>query len=81
MFLYSEWYSNRRKLLIETFGGHCILCLSTEDLVFHHVKPTNVKGIGRGSHKRLLDIENNIYCYQLLCSKCHDEYHYKHIDD
>lgn len=78
---YTAWYYKRRRILIEEFGGKCVICNSTNDLVFHHNKPTKVYGIGRGSYRRINDVRINRDCYQLLCESCHTEYHYKHIDD
>lgn len=69
----SEWVKGRWDLLIEEYGGACEKCAKTYDLEFAHVKPTGVKGKGRGKSRRLFDILRNRECYRLLCFECHDE--------
>lgn len=58
-----------RKQLIKIFGGKCIICGSTEDLEFAHIKPTKLKGRGRERKERYYDILNNPDSYALTCKK------------
>lgn len=60
--------------LKEEFGNECFKCGSTENLEFAHLKPTDLKGEGRGKPNRYYDIKNNPECYGLMCDKCHKEY-------
>lgn len=67
----------RKKLkLINFFGDRCNnpLCQKINNLEFAHIKPTKLYGEGRGSNKRIYDIQNNITSYILLCKKCHHDF-------
>jgi hypothetical protein len=57
--------------LLEQHGGKCQTCGSTQDLEFAHIKPTKVKGKGRGMKERLWDIKKHPTPYTLLCNWCH----------
>jgi DNA-directed RNA polymerase subunit RPC12/RpoP len=83
----AEWYSRmadsegiRRRRYVETRriadlrearGNQCRRCGSRVKLEFAHVKPTKVKGMGRGQQVRYGDIKRNPDAYELLCRDCH----------
>lgn len=52
-------------------GNKCLQCGKTNDLQFAHVRPTGVKGSGRGLDKRMRDIRHHPNDYILLCKSCH----------
>ena len=58
-----------REELIEKFGGKCVVCDSTEDLEFAHIKPTKLSGRGRGRKERYYDVIKNPDCYALTCKE------------
>lgn len=63
-----------RKELIEKFGEKCqnSRCGATYDLEFAHVKPTGLRGRGRGRKERISDVRKHPECYRLLCGACHE---------
>lgn len=63
-----------RRKLKSLFGSRCLACGATRQLQFAHVTPTELKGLGRGSTKRLYDVIHNPDCYVLLCPSCHYDY-------
>jgi len=73
----SAWLRYRRRLrekLIAERGGACEECGDRDGpLEFAHVKPTALRGEGRGSSKRVHDVRRHPECYRLLCKSCHDE--------
>ena len=72
----NQWYREKRKQLIQIFGGECNApgCHETEGLEFAHIEETGLKGEGRGFNARVLDVLHNIDKYALLCHKHHGEY-------
>jgi len=58
-----------REELIKKFGGKCIICGSTLDLEFAHIKPTKLGGRGRGRKERYYDVLKNPNCYALTCKE------------
>lgn len=56
-------------------GNRCEECGFTEELEFHHVKPTGLSGRSRGYNQRAYDIRNHPDCYVLVCRLCHIELH------
>lgn len=58
-----------KKKLIKQFGGKCIICGSIKNLEFAHLKPTKLKGIGRGRKERYYDVLKNPDCYVLTCKE------------
>lgn len=52
-------------------GNACEYCRSIQDLEFAHIKPTKLKGMGRGKDRRAYDIKRNPDSYMLMCQKCH----------
>jgi len=69
----SLWLRRKWVKLIEEFGGVCQSCAGTEELEFAHVKPTGLKGNGRGKFHRYYDVLRHRRSYILLCMTCHDE--------
>lgn len=68
-------YASRRKVLINSLGGRCKLCGSTDNLIFDHIDPSTK--IMNGSqilqanpHSRIYKLE--IDKLQVLCKSCHD---------
>jgi len=45
-------------------------------LEFAHVAPTKLNGRGRGTYRRLRDVEKNPEAYRLLCRPCHMDLDY-----
>ena len=74
MFSSTKWVRRQRRRLIESFGGCCWACKTKKNLEFAHKRPTNVKGLGRGSYVRVIDVVKNPKCYVLLCKRCHRRY-------
>jgi hypothetical protein len=69
--------TRERQILVEKLGGKCVFCGSTYNLQFAHIKPTSLKGRGRGRKERFRDIRQNIDCYALMCGGsfgCHKSY-------
>jgi len=64
----------RRKRLIQEFGGRCEECSTTENLEFAHKEPTGLDGRGRGRKERVYDVIKNPEKYRLLCRDCHRVY-------
>ena len=57
-------------------GNKCIDCGRTSiNGEFHHIKPTGLSGMGRGSSQRAKDIRDNPDSYVLLCRSCHRTRH------
>ena len=53
--------------------------MGTEELQFAHVRPTKLKGVGRGKSRRLLDVKHHPSCYELMCGSvrgngCHEAF-------
>ena len=70
----NKWIKERRKRLIEEFGGKCEECPATSKLEFAHKEPTELSGWGRGRKERVYDVIKNPEKYRLLCKGCHKEY-------
>ena len=79
-----SWGTEQMKVLREKYGNRCAECGMTEAesekrlgrvLEFHHIKPTGVSGMGRGSSTRASDIRNHPDSYQLLCRIHHMKKH------
>ena len=72
---YRTRQAERRKELIEMFGGQCVRCGATEDLEFDHIDRTTVSfrlsgwGFNYSWERILKEAEK---C-QLLCDPCHHE--------
>ena len=75
----ARWRHKRRMNLILDYGDICYLCLQSKGfdskLEFHHLKPTNLHGMGRGFDNRIRDIMNNRDKYITLCRECHEKVH------
>jgi predicted restriction endonuclease len=69
-----RYWERRRGLLIKRYGSRCFFCGSKQRLEFAHIAPTNLKGMGRGKERRIIDITRNPFCYELLCHMCHRAY-------
>lgn len=74
-----DWIRRKKVELIQFFGSRCNnpLCQihwNLEPLQFAHLKPTEVSGMGRGLHQRVLDINRNRESYTLLCQTCHSKF-------
>ena len=52
-------------------GNKCLQCSSVNRLEFAHLRPTGLRGRGRGMDARMRDIKNHPNDYILLCRKCH----------
>lgn len=73
MSCYMKWYTKEEmKRLRLLRGNKCELCSSKRLLEFAHVKPTGLKGAGRGKYVRVRDIKQHPTCYALLCHGCHE---------
>ena len=64
----------------------CGICGHRVRIEFHHIKPTKLNGMNRGSADRAYDIIKHPDCYIPLCYFCHkkvtsDEYHIQYDDD
>ena len=66
-------YSLKLEQLRQSLGNSCFNCGSQNNLEFAHLKPTKLKGTGRGLKYRYLDIIRNLNSYTLLCKQCHTE--------
>lgn len=54
------------------FGSRCRGCHRDElELHLAHVRPTRLKGPGRGLSQRYLDALQHPECYTVLCEDCH----------
>lgn len=67
----NRWIKRKFNELRFLFGNKCLLCPSEYRLEFAHIKPTELKGEGRGRKERYYDILNNPDSYILLCQLCH----------
>lgn len=65
----NKYIKRLKKKLLRQFGGKCVVCGTTDNLEFAHVKPTNLNGVGRGRKERYYDILKNPKCYALTCKK------------
>ena len=70
----NKWVAVAMMDLRKEFGGCCSTCGSKQNLEFAHIKPTGLKGWGRGRKERYYDIMNNKDSYKLLCKTCHKEF-------
>jgi len=70
----NRWIVERRKKLVEEFGGKCEECGVTSGLEFAHREETELDGWGRGRKERVYDVMKNPDKYRLLCKDCHKEY-------
>jgi len=72
----NRWIAERRKKLIQEYGGKCRNCLATTSLHFAHVEETEISAItrGRGRKERVYDVIKNPDSYTLLCKDCHREF-------
>lgn len=66
-----RYLDNLRARLLTQFGGRCERCGSRHMLEWAHTAPTKLKGMGRGSKNRLLDVQRNPDHYSLMCKGCH----------
>lgn len=65
-------YRQRLKLRCrKLFGSRCKSCGATRKLHYAHVRPTGLRGCGRGLTNRYLDVLRHPECYRRLCSLCH----------
>lgn len=55
----------------EIIGKRCIFCGKRKNLHAAHVKPTKLKGPGRGDAKRWKDVIDNPDCYRPMDVNCH----------
>ena len=60
--------------MIMCFGGMCLICGSEQKLEFAHKTPDHLKGMGRGSYKRIADVQSHPEHYLLLCKYCYWAY-------
>lgn len=51
----------------------CVFC-GSEDWEFAHIRPTALKGRGRGRKERYHDIVTHFDCYRPMCLDCHKSY-------
>lgn len=79
------WCQRARAALIVVYGGCCQyikedgeVCGSMECLEFAHIKPTDLKGAGRGLKERIYDIIKHPLHYNLFCHDCHVIYDREH---
>lgn len=70
------WFHGVKNRIYESRGGKCQVegCTVTDidSLEMAHVKPTKLKGAGRGSCRRALDWLKHPKCYVMICEGCHD---------
>jgi hypothetical protein len=59
---------------LDLLGDRCRRCRSTRHIEFAHIKPTGLRGRGRGLDRRYRDILANPDCYLPLCHDCHLAY-------
>lgn len=71
------WVKNKLAELRKLRNGKCADCGNTENLEFHHLVPTGLKGMGRGSYARCRDISLHPESYVLVCADCHLKRHQK----
>lgn len=69
----SNWRSYCWKIYseAEALKDKCRNCGTSKSLEFAHLEPTKLKGRGRGSHHRRLDVVKNKEKYTVLCRLCH----------
>jgi hypothetical protein len=79
----SHYYRRAMARLRDEWGGkcQCIGCASCSGgcgiatgLEFAHVRPTGLRGRGRGLPQRYHDVKRNPDAYRLLCDLCHLEF-------
>ena len=71
----NAWAKERRKALIEKFGGKCQICgCVPSKFEFAHKEPTSLFGRSRGRKERLVDVAKFPTKYLLLCHSCHEWY-------
>jgi hypothetical protein len=63
------WAREWRMRLLQQFGNKCNFCDQRTFLEFAHIKPTKLKGEGRGMTNRIKDIRDNPDSYMLTCHK------------
>lgn len=72
-----NWLRNRKFLVEEKLGGHCVICGSTETLEVDHInwaeKHPSIKGKGFPYSWAWTRIEKELEHCQLLCKACHEE--------
>lgn len=68
----NEWIKEKIKRL--RGWSKCAICGSTENVEFAHIKPTKLRGKGRGRKERYYDLIRHPESYRPLCSKHHREY-------
>lgn len=69
-----NYYHKRKQELIDTLGGKCAKCGSTEHLEFDHIDPENKSfNISKLLNHSKHEVEDEIKKCQLLCNKCHSE--------
>ncbi len=66
-----RYRSKLRLMALTLVGTKCIFCKTEENLHVSHVKPTALKGSGRGLDRRCLDALRNPECYRTMCKACH----------
>lgn len=66
-----EYRQRLKKRVALVFGIVCQTCGGKRKVQLAHVKPTELKGAGRGLTARMLDALKNPDAYCLLCVKCH----------
>lgn len=69
----SRFVTRKLDALRAFYGSKCMNpeCETIFTLEFCHIRPTYLKGMGRGSMERSNDIAANRRCYCLLCRSCH----------
>jgi hypothetical protein len=76
----------RKLLFIEEFGGSCTKCGYNKNisaLEFHHVEPSDklfTLDLRNLSNRNIDIIRTELKKCVLLCSNCHQELHYPHLD-
>lgn len=65
-------YRKRLRRRVRRLLGHqCVVCQSTKRIEYAHIKPTTVRGVGRGLARRYRDILINHTSYIPMCHSCH----------
>lgn len=68
----NDWHRQEMERLRHERGYRCQFCPSVYvKLEWAHLRPTGLRGEGRGSNHRALDIKRHPERYVLLCVPCH----------
>ena len=61
-----------RQRALSVIGDSCVVCYTKLRIECAHIKPTKIKGMGRGMERRYLDVIKHPLYYVPLC-------HYHHV--